>query len=306
MSNFRKRVIALASVICVALTSFASCAEPNDKNKESSNPTSSADGNVSDGNGSNDGNESKDGNGSNDGNESKDGNGSNDGNESKDGNGSEGANNSAKPTLEHVDNDAGHTVITPFQSGSPADLAAAGITLPGGNEKVDLDADDPTSKNDDGSGYVSKTDSRYCLWIDISKDKNYVFNGDFIDVYFKIKDNIPEKDYAVRFKTDFSTIEGNSITPDKIIQGNIRVGGSIDAQDVSKETGFVAYGDNVSAKSGDEVCYRINLKNNPGLAAILVWIYFDSNAMEVEDVIPAGEFAKIARTSTSTGSKPQS
>lgn len=305
MSNFRKKAIALASVICVALTSFASCAEPNsekDKKDNTENTTQSAevDANNSDaGNGADSGNA----NGNDSGNDSGNSSGNNNSADNKDSNGGKSDSNNT-PTLAHVDNDKGNTIITPFQSGSPADLAAAGISLPGGD--VDLNSEDPTSKNEDGSSYVSKTDSRYCLWIDISKDKDYVFNDEFIEVYFKLKKDIPEKDYAVRFKTDFSSIEGASLTPDKIIQGNIRVGGDIEAQNVSSENGFVAYGDNVSAKAGDEVCYRINLKNNPGMAAMLVWVYFDSNAMEVEDVIPAGEFADIAGASATSGSKPKS
>ncbi len=291
MSNFRKRMIAIAAVACVLLTSAASCMDSNKKengsgNNDSSSTTAAA------------------------------------------------TEDSNAPTLEHIDNEKGNVIVTPFQSGSPADLGLA--TAP--DEATALNAEDPTAptevvevteangeKATDANGkvvtqivtkateaataasvdnYVSKTDSRYCLWIDISKDKDYVFNDDFIEVYFKLKDNIPEKDYAVRFNPDFSTIGGDSLKPDKVIQGNIRVGGSIDAQNVSSETGFVAYGDNVSAKPGEEVCYRINLKNNPGMAAMLVWIYFDSNAMEVEDVIPSGEFATFAYNA-STGEKPK-
>lgn len=298
MNNFRKKAIALAAVLCVALTSFASCAEPNSKSdKKDSNDTTTKSADVDSTSGSDTETDANNENVTN-----KDSNDDNKSDDSKNDNKSD--SNSQTPTLAHIDNNDGVTIITPFQFGSPADLAKAGITLPGGD--VDLDSDDPTSKNEDGSSYVSKTDSRYCLWIDISKDQDYVFNGDFIDVYFKLKKDIPEKDYAVRFTTDFSSIEGASITPDKILQGNIRVGGSIDAQDVSSENGFVAYGENVSAKAGDEVCYRINLKNNPGLAAILVWVYFDSNAMEIEDVVPAGEFADIAGASASSGSKPKS
>jgi len=37
---------------------------------------------------------------------------------------------------------------------------------------------------------------------------------------------------------------------------------------------------------------------------MLVWIYFDSNAMEVEGVYPSGEFEKFAATAT-TGEKPK-
>ncbi|MBP5580086.1 MAG: hypothetical protein J6X56_11560 [Ruminococcus sp.] len=162
--------------------------------------------------------------------------------------------------------------------------------------------------------YVSKIDKRYCLWIDISVDpdkdteKNgvkitqdgYAFNDQFIKVTFKLKDNIPEKDYAVRFTPDFSSLRGVSQKP-KVIQGDIRVGGSIDPQNVSGESGFVAYGDNVSAKAGDTVDYYINLKNNPGLAGMLVWVYYDSNAMDIVSLSAAGDYAKIAK-GTQTGS----
>ncbi|WP_303838159.1 hypothetical protein [Ruminococcus flavefaciens] len=291
MTDIRKKAIALAAVACVAITSAASCSK---KGASSSNNGTSAGSNSSSQSSANGG-----------------------------------------PTLENIENASGAVVITPFQTGSPADLANTGITPP--DTDIDLDSDDPQTKTttqpateivevteangekatdangavvtqvvtkptEASSDYKSKTDSRYCMWIDISKDSDYVFNGDFIEVVFKLKDNIPNKDYPVRFNPDFSTIAGKSISPDSVIQGNIRVGGTIDDQDVSSETGFVAYGDNVSAKAGDEVTYHINLKNNPGLAAMLVWVYYDSNAMEVEGIYPSGEFAKFARTQT--GSKP--
>ena len=292
MSNFRKRAIALASVICVALTSFASCADSDSDSdtKTNTETTVSTDAQAETSDSSSDN--------SSDSTESDE----KDDKDDKDDEKTDKDEDTTKATLEKIENADGQTVITPFQFGSAADLASSGLTVP--DADVDLDADDPTSKSESGSDYVSKTDSKYCLWIDISKDSDYKFNGEFIEVYFKLKKDIPEKDYAVRFKTDFSSIEGASLTPDKIVQGNIRVGGSIEAQDVSSESGFVAYGDNVSAKAGDEVVYRINLKNNPGMAAMLVWIYYDSNAMEVEDVIPAGEFADIAGTTASSGSKP--
>lgn len=291
MSNFRKKAIALAAVACVALTSAASCSKS--KTESSSNG----------------------------------------------GNNQSSANEAPTQgiTIDQIENEDGKFVVTPFQSGSASELAGSGLTP---NENVDLDSDDPVSTETKepateivdvteangekvtdangqtvtevvtkpteapGNNYVSKTDSRYCLWVDISKDSDFVFNDDFVEVYFKLKDNIPEKDYAVRFNPDFSSVKGVSLTPDKVIQGNIRVGGEIEAQDVSAETGFVAYGDNVSAKPGDEIVYRINLKNNPGMAGLLLWIYYDSNAMDVEDIIPSGEFATFA-SGTSTGSKPK-
>ncbi|MBR5684489.1 MAG: hypothetical protein IKW96_14640 [Ruminococcus sp.] len=305
MNISKKKAIALASVLCVAFSSLVSCldnkeggsSDKNDTNSKSSSSqtTTAADGQQS------------------------------------------------APTkdISQIKNDEGAVVGTPFQSGSAADFAETGMPV-----KDDLNADDPTSKEPatevvevteangekatDAQGqvvteivtkapsaddYVSKTDKRYCLWIDISADPDtekeykgvpitqdgYAFNDQIVKVTFKLKDNIPDRDYAVRFNPDFSSLRGVSLKP-KVVQGNIRVGGDIAAQDVSGESDFVAYGDNISAKPGDTVDYYINLKNNPGLAAMLLWVYYDSNAMDVQSITAAGDYAKIAR-GTETGSK---
>ncbi len=308
MSNFRKKAIALASVACVALTSFASCMDS--KSSSSSNAGSKADSNVSENATDADGNTVAN---------------ANNGNGSGSGNGSSGGD----VDFENIVNDQGQVVVTPFQSGSSDDF---GIPAP----EVDLDSDDPVAKEPateivevteangekatDSAGnvvtqivtkpadssaenYKSKTESKYCFWIDISKDSDYVFNDQFIKVTFNLKDNIPDRDYPVRFNPDLSSVAGKTITPDKVVQGTIRVGGDIAAQNVSSESGFVVYGDNVSAKAGDTVDYYLNIKNNPGLAGILVWVYYDANAMDVESIRPAGEFANFAKTKV--GSKPE-
>ncbi len=249
-------------------------------------------------------------------------------------------------TIEHIENEEGAPIITPFQCGS---ASALGMTDP--NAPKDIDSPTTTAKNsssgsnsaatqvvtavvtdaagaevtdaagekvvetsivtaapeapvpaEDGGDYKSATDSMYCLWIDISKDENYVFNDQTIKITFKIKDNIPNKDYAVRFNPDFSNIEGSTVRP-KVVQGTIRVGsGDIEATDVSAEDGFVVYGDNIACNQGDTIDYYINLKDNPGLAAVLVWFYYDKNAMEVVEVDAAGEFADIA-AKTQVGQK---
>ena len=154
------------------------------------------------------------------------------------------------------------------------------------------------SNNSGNSDYKSSIDSMYCLWIDISKDENYVFNDQFIRIQFKIKEGIPEKDYPIRFNPDFSSVAGVSVHPDKVAQGTIRVGsGSIEPMDVSSEK-------NVACKPGDTIDYYLNLKDNPGLAAILVWFYYDKNAMEVVEVEPAGEFLDISDGVAQVGTRP--
>lgn len=152
------------------------------------------------------------------------------------------------------------------------------------------------TENGGNSDYKSVTNGNYVLWIDCSLDEDFVFNGEFIKVTFEVKDGIPDGEYPITFVTDFSSVKG-VITNPKIYSGSITVGGDAKkGEDHSNETDFILYGDNISCKQGDTVDFYINTKNNPGLAATLLWFYYDSNAMTVKanGVKPAGEFAEIS------------
>ena len=142
--------------------------------------------------------------------------------------------------------------------------------------------------------YTPVYDGRYILWLDVAKDKDYVFNGDFLKLTFRVKEGIPDNDYAIRIKTDFSNVKGIPKYPDKSINGTVRTGGgSIDPVDVSAENGFIVYGSNIACKQGDTFDYYISFKNNPGLAAILLSFRYDSSAMEFISAQAVGEFADV-------------
>ena len=153
------------------------------------------------------------------------------------------------------------------------------------------------TKSGDGSDYKSVTNGNYVLWMDISKDENFVFNDEFIKISFEIKNDIPDGEYPINFATDFSSINGVIHDP-VIYPGTITVGGEAKkGEDHSGKTDFILYGDNISCKQGDKVDYYINIKNNPGLAGTVLWFYYDSNAMTVSSkggVKAAGEFADIS------------
>jgi len=158
------------------------------------------------------------------------------------------------------------------------------------------------AQNQTENSYKSKQDARYAMWLDISKDKNFKFEGDFIKMKYKIKDDIPDGDYKIRIAPDLSDIAGVAVNPGKVIDGIIRVNnGSVESMDVSSESAdLVFYVDNVEAKQGDTIECCINVKNNTGLAAFNIWMYFDSNAMEFIEAVPCGEFEEIAN-GVSTG-----
>lgn len=155
----------------------------------------------------------------------------------------------------------------------------------------------PVISNDDPSSYVPNTKTAYAMWLDISKvDEGFMFEDSFIKVTFKIKDDIPDGVYEVKVADpDFSSIMGQPIDPDKVIDGKIFVNTSSEKEpDISSESGLVVSGDYVSCKQGDEVTFCFNIKNNPGLAAMMFLFDYDGNAMEILDCVADGEFAEFA------------
>lgn len=167
------------------------------------------------------------------------------------------------------------------------------------NDDNSNDNNDNNNNNDNQpeiSNYTPKDDGRYAMWLDISKDENFFFEGDMIKASFKVKEGIPDGDYKVKISPDLSDVAGVAIYPEKVIDGVIRVNnGAIEAVDVSSESGMVFYGDKIACKQGDTIDFNINIKNNSGLVAFCIWFYFDSNALEFIEANPSGEFAQISR-----------
>jgi hypothetical protein len=153
-----------------------------------------------------------------------------------------------------------------------------------------------------GNNYTPKTKSRYAMWLDISKDENFFFEGQFLKYTFKVKEGIPDGDYKIKLTPDFSDVTGTSVYADKVFDGTIRVNnGSIDAANVASETGLIVYGDNVACKQGDTVDFYVNIKNNSGVVAFVMKTYYDGNALELIDNGAAGDFEYISSRNTDFG-----
>ncbi|MBP3380484.1 MAG: hypothetical protein J6K77_06460 [Ruminococcus sp.] len=162
----------------------------------------------------------------------------------------------------------------------------------------------PVEQTTNDSGYVAAEKGRFAMWLDISGDVNKFFEDEMLKITFKVKDTAPDGDYTLRLDPQYSDIAGVSVKPSKVANGTIRVNkGTIEAQDMSAETGErILYADNVACKQGDTVDCYINIKNNTGLAAFFIWFYFDTNALEFVDACAAGEFEEIAKQ-TEIGAK---
>lgn len=177
-----------------------------------------------------------------------------------------------------------------------------------GNSSNSGQSETTTASGNSGSSssdYVSKTKSAYAMWLDISENKDFVFNDEFIQITFRIKEDTPEGVYDVNISNpDFASLADNvkSVLPDTVINGKVYVSENAEPQrEVTDSDGFCVYADNVSAKPGDEVTLTFSMKNNPGLCAINFWFDYDQNAMEIVKGEAVGDFGDIANE-TSFGS----
>lgn len=145
----------------------------------------------------------------------------------------------------------------------------------------------------DVSDYEPVQKSDYAFWLDISEEKDFIFNGETVCVTMKIKKDAPDGVYPIVIRSDLSDVSGHELFTDEDINGSICINTKASPFDADSTDDFVFYGDSVACKPGDTVEFNISIANNPGLAAFVVYIYYDSNAIEIEDMEAAGEFKKI-------------
>ncbi|MBQ9956540.1 MAG: hypothetical protein IJO99_03135 [Ruminococcus sp.] len=149
-----------------------------------------------------------------------------------------------------------------------------------------------------GDSYKEKRDDAYAMWLDISTEEDFHFQGDFIQVKFKIKETAPDGVYDVNITNpDFATFANNisSVYPDTLLHGKVYVNETLEPQrEVVAADGFTVYADNVAGKQGDEVTITFSMNQNPGMCALNFWFDYDKNAMQIVECSAVGEFADIA------------
>ena len=292
MKNITKRIIAVFAVLCVAMAGFTGCGTSNsnvDKGDTSEEVEAAKQYPLEIGS-------------------AKDGNplAADPGIDlaAEDPTGESSASDDAEPVteIEDVTDESGQPVT---ESVTVTDASGAAVTNASGEtvtetvkvtSVVKKSGSNNTETKSTESSYSPNKDGRYAMWLDISKDENFYFEDDFLHIKFKVKDNAPDGDYKFEISPDLSDVKGTAVYPSKVLNGTIRVNnGSIDPVDVSSETGMVFYGDNVACKQGDTIDYYINIKNNSGLVAFVIWFYFDSNALDFISAEASGDFEDIAR-----------
>jgi hypothetical protein len=136
-------------------------------------------------------------------------------------------------------------------------------------------------------------------WMDMSLGEDYVFNGDFIDITFRVKDDAPDGNYEVSGGScDFANYAAKSVKAD-FIPACITVGDATPESTGSAQSGtFTISGDSVQAKQGDEVTVRFSISDNPGLVALIFQARFDSNALEYVSAVVGDDCSDIISLET--------
>lgn len=129
--------------------------------------------------------------------------------------------------------------------------------------------------------YTPKYDTCKAYWLDMSKQGDFTFNGEFLTVTFEVKSDIPNGSYPVRIaKTDIASWEEVRYDP-KIINGEVAVGQSKAGQETMSDKDFTLKVNSVEAKQGQTVTMTIDLANNPGFCGFVIDIQYDANAMKI-------------------------
>lgn len=155
------------------------------------------------------------------------------------------------------------------------------VTDDDGNVVTEVATSGDDSSASEGT-YTPDIAGKLLYWLDMSQRKDYVFNGDFVDVTFRVKDDAPDGNYTIGIgECDFANYDAETVTYTSV-DGDIAVG---NAQ--KQETGTPSDDgtiklvcESTEAEQGEEVTVRFMISDNPGVVGLIFRFTFDQNALE--------------------------
>lgn len=170
------------------------------------------------------------------------------------------------------------------------------VTTPSGNGGAVVDPNQNTA-----APYTEKLDTFQAYWMDMTKSQDIVFNGDMINVTFKVKETAPDGNYVIhlsdsQYSSEFANWDAKALVP-SVTNGCITVGSATpEVQTATNASDFVLTADSVTAKQGDEVTVSFNIADNPGMVAFVLRFQYDCNALEIVDAEVGDDCAAALRT----------
>ncbi len=151
------------------------------------------------------------------------------------------------------------------------------------------------------SNHVVSNVNCLAYWFDMSALGDYYFEGEFMVFEFVLAEDLEDGYYPITVSsTDIGSWELVTQVP-TIISGGILVGeGTAEEQAVAAEGEFTLTVDSINAKAGDTIEVAIQLDNNPGFCAFIIYIEYDENAMTMTDAYGGEDFNKSISTTSSS------
>lgn len=133
------------------------------------------------------------------------------------------------------------------------------------------------------ASYVPDIKTAETYWLDMTQQKDFIFNGQFLVANFKIKDTTPDGSYEIGIsKTDVGNWDAQTLTPDQI-NGYVTVGNAeTPAVSSPVEGNFTFSAESAKGNAGDEVQVIFDVTDNPGIVAFVFCFTFDANALEFQ------------------------
>ena len=297
MKHMNKRILAALLAAAMTLPAFA-CGEKidraDDSSVQSSDSAEESSGNGEDGNS---GAENSDGNSG----------GNNNNNEVSDPDvviGEYGEQNH-KLVFETPENiDEGPIISTKYGDDgkiyvAKTDINGAAVTEAGGKEATELYTGE-TNAASYSQGYTPNIKTYQAYWLDISKKKDFVFDGNLLAFEIKVKEDTPDGIYPVEvYFADLSNYSANTdenaakLDAVKFIPGYVCVNSEKPAQQ-AVGTDMTLTPETVSAKPGETVLMNLRVDNNPGLVAFVIRVHYDENAITIVDAGAGSDLGKHA------------
>lgn len=125
-------------------------------------------------------------------------------------------------------------------------------------------------------------------WMDISKQQDYVFNGEYLVAEFKIKDGTGDGIYPITIDhADFANWDSKTVKFETV-DGAVIVGGEATENKFNESGAPQLMVSNVAGKAGETVKITIQVKDNPGVVANVLRFSYNSDVLEF---VSAGEGA---------------
>lgn len=134
------------------------------------------------------------------------------------------------------------------------------------------------------SSYVAAPISKPVYWLDMTGNSDKTFQGDIMNLEFKIKEGTPDGNYPIILSSpDFVNWDEEQLDV-KTVAGYVTVGNAVPTQQDQIQPGQLTISSTcVSGKVGDTITVSLQIHDNPGLVGMLFKVEYDSGALEFVD-----------------------